>query len=191
MKSLKTLAILCSLLLSSSFTFAQTPGEDDMMKAWQDHMAVTEHHQWFNHMAGEWSYVNRHWMGPDQEPAESEGISIKTLVLGGRYLEEKSKGKSMGIPFEGLGLLAYDNHSQQYLMNWADSFGTAFMTGTGERDGDRLTYELSYPNIMGEGEDHMRMEFLVVSKDKHIMTMYSDMGEGEFKMMEIVYTRVK
>ena len=54
-------------------------------------------------------------MAPGAPPQEGHGTSKHRWALGGRYLEQVYRGKSMGMPMQGLGYTGYDNSAKQYV----------------------------------------------------------------------------
>ncbi|MEM7039571.1 MAG: DUF1579 family protein, partial [Bacteroidota bacterium] len=105
---------------------------------------------------------------------------------------ENNKGTSMGMPFNGTNMFAYDNILKKYQTNWVDNFGTGMMRGEGERKGNVITIHATYPSLT-PGEDYKyRMVYDVKSKDMHVFHMFMIAEDGkEVKTMEITYTRKK
>ena len=98
----------------------------------------------------------------------------------------------MGLPFEGMNTIAYNTLDKEWDMSWMDTFGTGLMTGTGNREGNTLTFTANFTKMFGEGDDVFKLVTEVVDKDHHHMTM-SMMAEGgeEVKWLRVDYTRVK
>jgi hypothetical protein len=96
----------------------------------------------------------------------------------------------MDQPFEGYGLLGYDNKKQEYVSFWIDNSSTGMMTSSGRTDaaGKELTM-LS----MTDGPDGKPMETRsvtrVVDEKSHVYSMYGKVGGQDMLMMEIIYTR--
>jgi len=184
----KTLLMLFVLVVATGMLQAQS-AEEIAMQEWMESISPNEHHTWLAQLEGEWTYTSSMWMDPSQPPTTGKGNSVKEMVMGGRYLEESHKGTSMGMPFEGKGVTAYDNAKGKYLTNWIDNFGTGFMTSEGQLEGDELITMSEYPNMTG-GMDLIKSVTKIESKDKHIMTMYIVAKDGkEIKNMELIYTR--
>ena len=147
-------------------------------------------HEKLKAMEGKWKAVQKSWFAPG-EPTVTDGTSECKLVLGGRFLEQRYKGVSMGQPFEGYGLTGYDNKKGAYTMLWIDNMATAMMTGEGSMDaaGQDLTMK-----AMGDGPDGKPTEFKmvthVVDANRHVFSLYSTIDGKEQLMMEITYTRM-
>lgn len=97
----------------------------------------------------------------------------------------------MGQPFNGIGVMGYDNHTKKYVSTWMDSMSTGifFMEGTASADGKTITQKGQYDDPM-EGRMKLRGVTKVVDNNTEIFEMYSTGKKGkEIKMMEITYTR--
>jgi hypothetical protein len=55
---------------------------------------------------------------------EKHATCTNTMILGGRYQQSMIKGNMMGMPFEGMGLLGYDNAQKLFYSTWVDNMGT-------------------------------------------------------------------
>src|SRR5947207_857577 len=92
-------------------TKAGQPGpQDDMLKKCE----------------GSWKATVKSWYAPG-DPAISEGTAEMKMIMGGRYLEQRFTGSMMNQPFEGYGLVGYDNLKKAYTSFWVDNSSTAMM----------------------------------------------------------------
>lgn len=187
---MKNLITIFCMLLGCTLSFAQTPEE---MKAWEDYMAPGSQHKWMESYAGTWNVEMKMWMDPSQPPVASKGTCTNTMIYGGRYMEYKFKGDFMGMPFEGQGIMAYDNAAKKFYSTWNDNMGTGlmYMEGTLDEKTNTMT-------SVGESVDPMTGKKFqtkeitkYTSKDKYVMEMYAVMDGVETKMMEMTYTRKK
>ena len=107
------------------------PAEMDsvaMQKAWQEYATPTEPHQRMASEVGTWNEEMTFWMGPDDKnPQKYTAVADIKMILGGRYQEQKHRGKMMGMDFEGISTLAYNNASQEYTSTWIDNMATGMM----------------------------------------------------------------
>jgi hypothetical protein len=151
-------------------------------------------HAVLKNLEGDWTVLNRMWMKPGDEPMKSEGTSSIEWVLGGRFLQQKYKGDWMGQPFDGMGIVGYDNVKKEYVSIWMDSMATGIMRGKGRYDKGSKTIkdEGTYSCPIKGGDVDYRSEWKIGGKDKNNFTMFTKDPDGkEFKMMEITYTRAK
>ena len=141
---------------------------------------------------GKWKTTTKSWMVPG-EPLVTEGTSVCTSVLGGRFLREEFKGTFGDGPFEGFGLTGYDNQKQEYIGTWMDSMGTGILHTHGKMDEatKALTMLAEYDDPLTGQKMAMRMVTRTVNADTHVFEMYGMQDGKEVKQMEITYQRMK
>lgn len=152
-----------------------------------------ENHKVLDMFSGNWNYSVRFWMAPDLKPEESKGTSASQWILGGRFVQQNVKGTAMGQPFEGIGMIGYDNMKKEYQTLWIDNMTTGFMTGTSLYDAASKTFaetgSFSCP-MTGEAKKPFRGVMKISDPNNYTYVMYQNAPDGkEFKAMEIVYTR--
>lgn len=165
-----------------------------MMKNWQGYMTPGEAHKQMATYVGKWNQEILMWHAPGMEPEKSKSESEIKMIMGGRYMVETNKGMMMGMPFEGMNTLAYDNARKKYISTWVDNVGTGLMVMEG--DWDPKTNSITFTGNMvdpaaGDGSTmKMRQVWKPIDKNTHMFTMFGMMPDGsEFKMMEIRSTR--
>jgi hypothetical protein len=180
-------AVLINFLLLNTSARAQS-GEE---KAWMDYMTPGNVHQMIAKSDGEWSFDMTMWMKPDAPPTNSTGTTVNKMILGGRYQESVHKSTMMGMPFEGHGLLAYDNAKKIFQSSWVDNMGTGIMNMEGPWD--EATKSITFTGKMVDpmtGKDMGVKEiFKMVDDNHHVMEMYMTNDGKEFTTMEIKFTR--
>ena len=100
----------------------------------------------------------------------------------------------MGMPFEGMGTMGYDNFKKTFSTTWIDNMGTGVMKLEGPWD--EATKSIT---LKGKSMDPMMMKevdvwekFTVVDDNTQMMEMYGSSPDGkDFKTMEIKFTRKK
>ena len=183
--------LFLALVATVGFAFGQD-ADAEMMKKWQKAMTPNENHEFLAKMAGEWTYTQKGWMDPTQEPTVSEGKTSAKMIMGGRYLDQYMSGTAWGMPFEGQEIMGYDNLTGKFRSHWIDNMGTGFLISEGTLEGNTLTMIGTAPSMMSDGMDTYKMVTVVESEDSHSMTMYMVSPDGEeMKAMEIVATRKK
>lgn len=168
---------------------------EEMMKKYQEISLPGPAHERFKSLVGTWNVTNRAWMDPKSEPVISKGTCEYKLILGGRYLVQEFHSTFMGQPFHGMALVGYDNFRKQYTSTWVDSMSTAIMvsTGTGDASGKVFTYTGTMDDpVLGIKDKVCKSIERIIDQDTHVFEMYDTIpDQGEFKMMEITYTRKK
>jgi hypothetical protein len=161
-----------------------------MMEIYKKVGTPGEPHKLLAKLEGSWTTRTRGYM--EGKPAmESTGTCEQKLVLGGHYLQQFYTGDMMGMPFSGINLLGYNNHTKQYESIWIDSMSTAmyFFVGKGIADGRTISQECSYDDP-ARGPAVWRS----VTRIKDDNTLEFEMfiipkGGKEEKMMEMTVSR--
>lgn len=191
-KSVCTMLILVAALAAAAFAgddkkAAQAQQPDAAgMQAMAAAMTPGEHHEHLKKLAGNHTYTMKMWMDPTAPPSESTGKRTAEFLLGGRFLQEKFTGTFMGMPFEGIGLIGYDNIKKEYVGTWIDNMGTGIMTshGTCDKSGWTMTGEATDP--MTGKTWTSRSVVKIVDDNTFTMEMFGPGADGkEFKMFEM------
>ena len=163
------------------------------MEKWKEYATPNENHKILDAFIGNWDYTVKWWSAPNSEPEISKGTSEVNWIMGGRFLEQTTRGKSMGQPFEGMGITGYDNAKKEYVSVWLDNMGTGVMVSSGKYDASTKTFEekgtFTQPKM---GETTFRGVTKIIDDDKFAYEMYTkDKDWKEYKALEIVYMRKK
>jgi Protein of unknown function (DUF1579) len=166
---------------------------DAMMEKYKEFSTPNENHKVLDTLVGDWDYTIKWWMSPDSKPEESKGTSKVEWIMGGRFIEQEVEGTSMGQPFEGMGIMGYDNEKKQYQSVWIDNMGTGIMTGSGNYDPNTKTLtDHGTFSCPAEGEKSYRGVLKMIDNDNFTYEWHMAGPDGkEFRAMEIVYTRTK
>jgi hypothetical protein len=184
------LALLMSPLVLSAGD--QEEPTEEQMAAWLEAISPGEQHKLLEVFVGTWETKVLMWESPDQaEPTVSTGTAEMEWVLDGRYLKQSYSGTFMEMPFIGLGYIGYDRAAGHYISVWMDTFSTGMMveTGTVDDEGKVFTSTGSYIDPMTGVLTETRSVQRVESPDRNVIEMYANGPDGEFKMMELIYTR--
>jgi hypothetical protein len=168
--------------------------EKAMMDAMTKAATPGPNHEMLASIAGDWTFKSRMWMNPTAAPAESTGTVNYTTLLGGRFVQGQYRGDMMGMPFEGIGLMGYDNTTGRFQTSWVDNMGTTivYLTGLYDPAAKTITYTGQMDDIVKPGTKvNVRQVIRIVSNDSHVMEWYETRDGKEAKMMEIVYSRAK
>ncbi len=174
-----------------------TPPMDSatMMKNFEAYATPGDAHKLMASWSGKWNGEVTMWMAPGAPPQTSRATAVNKMVLGGRYQVSNHSGNMMGMPFEGMGTLAYDNNKKVFISTWIDNMGTGIMKIEGPWDEASKTMSLKGKCIdPGAGpngkEMDIRESFKIIDDKTQLMEMYGPGPDGkEFKMMEIKLTR--
>ncbi|GMU37382.1 MAG: DUF1579 family protein [Phycisphaerae bacterium] len=177
---------------------APSPEEQAMMEAWAKLASPGPHHEHLKPLAGNWN-VEGKWRMAEEAPWTPSNSKAKTeWILGGRFLHQHYKGDPMmpgdPTPFEGYGIVGYDNQKQKYVSAWVDNMGTMIMMseGTCDSSGKTVTFTAKFMDPMMNKETWMKMEYKIEGEDKYTLSMFApDMTGKEYLMMVLTHTRQK
>ncbi len=163
-----------------------------MMKNWMAYMTPGDVHKMMASWNGTWSGDITMWQAPGAPAQKSKGTTVNKMMMGGRYQVSNHTGNMMGMPFEGMGTLAYDNDKKIFINTWVDNMGTGIMKMEGPWDEANKTITLTGTSIdpMSGKDMAVKETFKVVDDKTQLMEMFGPGPDGkEFKMMEIKFTR--
>lgn len=190
-KSVCTTLLLVAALATAAFAGdekkAATPQQGQAeMQAMMAAVSPGPQHELMKQLTGNHTYTMKMWMDPSQPPMESTGKRSAELLLGGRYLQEKYTGTFMGMPFEGIGWLGYDNGAKEWVGAWVDNMGTGIMNshGTCDKNTWSMTGESTDPTTGKKWASHSTLK--IVDANTFVMEMYGTGPDGkEMKMFEM------
>ncbi len=184
-----TFAMLSAAIICSALSAVAQSDAD--MKAMMAYSTPGEIHQMLAKTVGSWKGDITMWMQPGAAPMKIVGESTNEMILGGRYLQEKNTGNFMGSPYEGIGLIGYDNAKKIFVSSWVDNMGTGMMylTGTWDAPTKTITFTGTMVDPTAGGDVKVREVYKLVDDNTQIMEMYSITNGKEFKNMEIKYSR--
>lgn len=163
-----------------------------VQKAWDAYMTPSEAHKMLAAEEGKWNNEMTFWMGPDAPPEKATSTADIKMVMGGRYQESNYTGEMMGMPFEGLATVAYDNAAKEYVSTWIDNMGTGLMVmrGTYDEATKATTLTGSMVDPVSGKEKQYREVYTIVDDNTRKMEMYETAAGGEeTKTMEIIMKR--
>lgn len=163
-----------------------------MDKAWAAYMAPGDTHKMIAKSDGKWDAEISFFMNPDS-PSVSKAVCENKMILGGRYQQSIYKGNVEGMPFEGIGTLAYDNSRKVYVSTWIDNMGTGMMYLEGNYDQatNTLTLKGKAVDVMTGKDIQMRETFKMIDDNNQFMEMFDTKDGKEVKTMAIKLTRSK
>lgn len=149
-------------------------------------------HQAMAASAGTYDMKVRTWHEPGGAAMEDKGTATRTMILGGRIRQEEVHSSMMGTPFEGHGMMGYDNVTGKYWSTWNDSMSTGLFVseGTCDATGKTCNFTGSSNDPVKKGKVTMRMTSRWTSPTTEMFEMHGPGRDGkEMKMMEITYTK--
>jgi hypothetical protein len=140
-------------------------------------------------LAGEWD-VHGKFTGMDGKVSESDSTSSIAPIMGGRFLQQTVNGSFEGQPFEGRGVMGYDNGKKKWVGSWVDNMGTGIWASEGVEKEKGKVWEFS-GSFTGPGGVPMTSRDVMSKVGDDELRMESYMGGGKDPMMVLVYKRKK
>lgn len=165
-------------------------------KAWMEYATPGEMQKMLAQSDGNWVGETTMWMENGSQPMMSKSEAANKMIFDGRYQMSTHKGDMMGMPFEGISIVGYDNSKKKFVSSWIDNMGTGIMNMEGVWNASTKSIEfkgkMTDPSRPGK-ECNVREVFTFIDDNTQKMEMYGpDAKTGkEFKTMEIKYTRKK
>jgi hypothetical protein len=165
-------------------------------KAWMEYATPGEMHKTLALYDGNWTGATTSWMENGAQPITSQSECINKMIFDGRYQHSTFKGSFMGMPFEGMSIMGYDNAKKKFVSTWIDNMGTGIMHAEGDWNPSKKSIELkgkmTDPARPGKDCD-FRETYTFIDANNHTMEMYGpDSKTGkEYKTMEIKFTKKK
>ncbi|MBL7738334.1 MAG: DUF1579 domain-containing protein [Chitinophagaceae bacterium] len=167
-----------------------------MMKNMMEYGTPGPMHEMLASWSGTWNGESTIWEYEGATPQKSTGTAVSNMIMGGKYQSSTHSGNMMGMPFEGMSIMGYDNAAKQFTSTWVDNWSTGIMAMAGQWDAASKTLTMTgkMPDINRPGKECSYKEvFKVIDDNNQVMEMYGpDPKTGkEFKMMEMKMTRKK
>jgi hypothetical protein len=189
----KTLLFLCSIIVAGTYSVLDAQTQEEMKKM-MEYATPSDIHKEMAKWDGEWTEDIQMWMEPGAPVQTMQASCVNRMVMGGRYQESKLTGSFMGMPFEGVSTIGYDNARKVLVSTWVDNMGTGIMYMEGKWNEATKSAEFkgkSTDPMTGKSID-TRQVLKIVDDNTQIMEQYSTpVGGKEFKSMEIKITRKK
>ncbi|EJL75124.1 DUF1579 domain-containing protein [Chryseobacterium populi] len=165
-------------------------------KAWMAYATPGDMQKMLTKYDGTWTGQTTMWMEEGGKPVVSQSECTNKMIFDGRYQVSNHKGNFMGMPFEGMNILGYDNAKKKFVSTWIDNMGTGIMSAAGDWIPSKKTIEfkgkMTDPSRPGKDCD-VREVYTFVDDNNHTLEMYGpDWKTGkEMKTMEIKFVRKK
>ena len=188
---------LCLVLFAgiALTTQAQQPGQNQNqnnpeMQAMMAYMTPGDAQMMLAKSAGDWKADVTTTMDPSKPPVQSQANVHNEMILGGRYLSQHYTGNMMGMPFEGMGTIGYDNGKKVYLSTWIDNMGTGIEYLEGKPSADGKSVEFKGTAYMpGMGDTPIRQVVTFVDANHQTFEEYMTANGKEMKTLSIKLSR--
>lgn len=184
--------LVLSVGLGAVFLGQEAPTPEEAQQSWMEAMTPGAAQKGLAERVGTWDLTVRMWMDPSSPPSTSKGTSVQKMIMGGRYLEDVTHTMIDNMPFEGRGIVGFNNSAKRYEYSWIDSMGTAisFGTGTMAADGKTINWETRMMDPVTKVETTMYSTDTRINKDHYLSEMFITLPDGsKMKTLEFDYRR--
>ena len=139
----------------SGFSEEKEPSLEEMMKEMMRINTPGKHQKQLAAFAGAWDVEET--MYTPQGEMKGSGKSTGEMLWNGRYLSYDYKSSYQGAPFEGRGILAFNNVKQKVQNIWMSSWDTGIHVyeGTSSNGGKTLTVHGTHETPWGKHPQRM------------------------------------
>jgi len=188
--------VALTAFLTAGIIKAATPQDQDeqakMMELYMKMAKPGKPHQELARLVGQWNVEMSSYCTPGN-PMTTKGSATFETILGGRFVLQRQKADmGNGMTMEGFQILGYDNVQKKYVGVWLDNWSTGIHASTGQVDenGQVCMQGLMKDAMTPEGRPFRSVQ-KQAGNDKFTIELHDTKDGKEFKMMDIVYTRVK
>jgi len=170
----------------------QAMDAEAMNAQWMEYMTPGEMHAYLSKSNGDWQAEITIWMDPTSEPITNNGKVNVHMILGERYQQMTHSGEFNGMPFEGIGVMGYDNAAKKFQSTWIDNMGTGIMIMSGAFDPKTKNLVLTGEQMDPMTGKMMKIREVIMDKSdgEQVMEMYTTpLNSKEFKSMEVKMKR--
>lgn len=165
-------------------------------KEWMEFATPGALHKILAKYDGNWTGATTTWMEEGGQPVKSTSECANKMILGRRYQLGNYKGYFMGMLFEGMSIMGYDNAKKKFVGAWINNMGTGIMTAEGVWNPSKKSVEFkgkAADPTQTNKECAIREIYTFNDDNTYTFEMYgpgSKTGK-EMKTMEIKFVRKK
>lgn len=182
-------SILLASVIMGGLAAPALAADKDKINTILNFARVTEHHKVLAKLKGNWRGTGRL---VNNEGGAAEKILCKStnkLILGDRFLEQKTTCKGAGFSFDGVGHFGYDALSKTYVGSSMTTADSGISTLAGRRNGDTITFNISHNNIDIKKRVTSRAT-LKITNNSHTYEIMAKDKSGKLKLIfSVKYTR--
>lgn len=190
MRKLHALLFLAAFLLTVTNSHAQNDNEK-AMKAWKDYSTPGDGQKLIGKLAGDWNAEINEYRDRTKPQVTSTAKVHNEMILDGRYLSTHYTGTMMGMPYDGMGTLAFNTGTSEYCSTWIDNLGTGIVYLKGNRniEGSELQLKgMGYDPVQNK-EVNMRELIHFNTPNDITMEFLVEVNGVDFQYMDIHLTR--
>lgn len=193
----RILMITLLLALAAPAAAQQSMTDEERRKIVQQMMATAQpgpEHSRLAKLAGAWVVEITMWSPGGGEPMKATATAENEMILGGRFLQSRTKGGQPPMEIESLVLTGFDRRFNRYTTVGFDTWGTYYVTAAGTMTDSLVTMHGTDEDPIAKHTQVYDMHLTFVDDDTYITDVtFTDtahtQGKGSFKAFEAVYRR--
>ncbi len=184
---MKNAFILILLIFNWTSMTAQTKDP------WAEYMTPSNVHSVFAQYVGSFTMEITMSMGEGKEPTIITLASENNLLLGGRFLEMKQHGKMMGMDYQSITTIGFNNTDKKFALTTITNMGTGTLSLFGNWDNPTKSANLfgQLTNPVSKEIINVRQTVTFIDKDSILIESFDQEGDKpEKKTVQYKLTRI-
>ena len=168
------------------------PDSATVAKAWIDYATPSKAHEMLAKDNGTWNAELTFWSPENPQEMKSTATVTYKMIMDGKYQEGIYSGDMFGAPFEGKGMVAYDNATEEFISTWIDNMGTGVLVTRGKYDEATKTSTFYGEMVDPVTKKAKKIKEVItyIDDNNQKMEMFDVLENGkEFKTMQVVSKR--
>lgn len=171
---------------------AQAQAQAAQMAAFMESLTPGPPHAYLATFTGTWKATFWSYSSPGAEPTVATGTLERTMVMGGRVLQETIDASFAGLPYQATGHIGFDNVTDTY---WATSFdslstGLTVLKGVIDTSSGKATFKGLTPEPVQGRAVPMRLEIYWEGEGRQVTESYFGTSDGgEALVIKTLYER--
>jgi Protein of unknown function (DUF1579) len=160
---------------------------------WAEYMTPSDVHSVFAQYVGSFTMEITMSMGEGKQPAIITLASENNLLLGGRFLEMKQHGKMMGMDYQSITTIGFNNTDKKFALTTITNMGTGTLSLFGNWDHPTKSGNLfgQLTNPVSKEIINVRQTVTFIDKDSILIESFDQEGnKPEEKTVQYKLTRI-
>lgn len=183
-----------NLLIAFTLLFAAAPSKAQSQDPWTAYMNPSSVHELLAQFTGDFKMEIAMSMGADQAPTKMTVSASHKLLLGGRFLEIKQQSEMMGMDYQAITTIGFNNADQKMALTTITNMGTATLSLYGDWNEKTRSANLfgQLTNPVSKAVINVRQKVTFI--DNHTIRIESydqEADKPEMKTVEYTFTRMQ
>ncbi|HYK75826.1 MAG TPA: DUF1579 family protein, partial [Daejeonella sp.] len=171
------------LLLSITLLFSTIAMQAQETDPWTKYMTPLSTHKFLSRYTGNFEMEIKMWMNEGKEPMIVKVNSKHDTILGGRFLEMKQAGNMMGMDYQSIMTLGFNNTDEKFAMTTLTNMGTGILSLHGNWDVENKVANLTgqMTNPVSKNKINVRQKITFLDDNTILIENYDQEGNSQEK----------